>query len=720
MPGFEDVLKADLSGLARAAADWTAMAGAYEAVQHRMEREVLPVTGGSLWVGPTAAAADLHLRPTRQQTVDAQTEARAVASIIADAHDDFASAQERLRRTVRAAEADGMRVTGTGAVVFDLGGLDPALRADYRHDADQQRERAAAAGRWARQIEGCLEEATAADRRAALRLRRAAKVGDPVNTFNGRALGGGDAADAARAAELARRLADGGRLGPEELAELGDLMKADSGRPEFGRTLLTALGPTGLLRLADELDLRINARGGPLRAEYDALRTSLADTVAGATRDPASGFYRDFRAGLREAGLRSVNEHRPGGGAEPVSGYQALATLLRHGGAGYGKEFLNDLGTDLLDAERSGRSRPAHQFNGPRPDLVHDPVDGVLGLMGRNPEAAALFLDPQSPGAGDRLAYLLRGRTWPSMSATTLYGPPVADPHTHRSGLAAALEAAATGDVAGGTGRHGGPHTPAQARVLQGVVDALDADGRGAEIHQDLRGPLAGALADYAQDTHRILSEHVGTAAHAGAWEDGGAGRLGGSSDHLVRVLRGVAEEPEAYAALYRAERAEAARTVAALPPDPGAEDADRALAGQRVGTALGAYDAVRASVLLDGKDDRMAWADRTGALVSTLGGTAAGFVPEGGELAAALAEHGAGAWAEHVKEEAQHRGNLDASDHHTAGLTESRRMVLEWGRLHGYGPDAPLVDRVSAAMDTGHDTGYHNAAVALGRNGQK
>ncbi|MFB7614201.1 DUF6571 family protein [Kitasatospora sp. NPDC056181] len=722
MLGFEDVMKADLSGMAKAAADWTEMARKYEAVQHRLENEVLSVTGnGGLWLGSTASAANQHVLFTKQQTIDAQTEAKAVASIITDAHGDFESAQNKLKQTVEDARNDGMKVTGTGTVVFDVAALDPATKAAYRHEPDYQRERNEAAGRWAQKIKVYLEEATAADQRAALKLRRAAKVGDLVNQFNGQAVGGGDVADGTRAAELAQRLKDGGKLSPEELAELNNLMKANSGSPEYGRTLLTALGPEGTLLLADELELRINDRDGKLKGEYGELQTNLANTVAGATRDPKSPFYQEFRKGLQEAGVKNINKRHFGGGAEPIYGYQTLATLLQHGNAGYGKEFLNDLGTDIVNAERGDKNRwSSHQFNGPRPDLVHDPVDGVLKLMGQNPEAATMFLDPKSPGADDRLKYLLRDREWPTSYVNTLYGPPIMDKTTHQAGLAAALEAAATGDVPGEGTHHGGPHTPAQARVMQGAIDALDADGKGAEVHEDLRRPLANALSDYVDDTHRILSEHVSNAAHDGAWEENGAGHLGGTSDHLVRVIRGVSEEPEAYATLYNAERAKSAEIISGLPADPRVNDGDRTLPGQRVGTALGAYDAVRSSVFLDEKDDRMEWAEKTGELVSSISGTATGFIPEAGDVVGGLADQGINSWVDHVKEEAQHKGNLDTSNGHQASLTQSKQMVLEWGTDHGYGENAQIVDQISASMDTGHDTGYNNAAIALGRNGQK
>ncbi|MFF2352364.1 DUF6571 family protein [Kitasatospora sp. NPDC058115] len=718
--GFEDVMKADPSAMAKAAADWTAMAGKYQQIQHRLETEVLAVTGNQgLWMGSTAFAANAHVDRTRQQSIDAQTEAKAVASIITDAKNDFEAAQKKLKQAVADARADGMKVTGTGAVMFDVGALDPATKQEYRHDRDYQQERSEAAGTWAQKISIYVEEATAADQRAALQLRRAAKVGDLVNEFNGQAVGGGDEADGKRAADLASRLKDGKNLSAEELAELNNLMKANSGSPVYGQTLLNALGPEGTLLLADELEVRINDRDGKNKGEYGELQTNLANTIGGATRDTNSRFYQDFRKGLQEAGVKNINERHFGGRTEPIYGYQTLTTLLQHGNAGYGSQFLNDLGTDVLKAERDNKNRwSSHQFNGPRPDLVFDPVNGVLKLMGQNPEAATQFLDPKGPGAEDRLAYLLRDREWPTSYVNTLYGPPMIDKTTHQDGLAAALEAAATGDVPGEGTHNGGPHTPAQARVMEGVIAALDGEGKGSEIHDDLKMPLANALSDYVDDTHKILSDHV-SAGSGGVREENGEGHLDGGADSLVRVLRGVSEEPEAYALLYGAERAKAAELIAALPPDPRADREVVDLPAQRIGTALGAYDAIRSDVILDNKDDRMEWADKTSSLASSMNGTVTGFIPEVGDIAGTLVDMGIEKWADDVKKDAQDAGNKGSSDHHFAALNQSKEMALGWGRANGYTTDA-RADLVYSNMATGHTSGHANAMSALGRNGQQ
>ncbi|MDY0814197.1 DUF6571 family protein [Kitasatospora purpeofusca] len=719
--GFEDVMKADPSAMAKAVTDWTEMARKYQGVQQRLESEVLSVTGSQgLWLGSTASAANQHVSYTRQQAIDAQTEAKAVASIIKDAQGDFESAQKKLKQAVADAQADGMKVTGTGSVMFDVGALDPASRSAYHHEPDYQRECNEAAGQWAQKIKVYVEEATAADQRAALRLRRAAKVGDMMNEFNGQAVGGGDEADGRRAAELASRLKDGKTLSPEELAELNNLMKANSGSPVYGQTLLNTLGAEGTLLLADELEVRLNDRGGKLKGEYGELQTNLANTIAGATRDTSTKFYQDFRKGLQEAGVKNIDARHFGGSTAPIYGYQTLATLLQHGNAGYGAQFLNDLGADVIAADRKDNHWKSYQFNGPRPDLVHDPVDGVLKLMGQNPEAATQFLDPEGPGAEDRLKYLLRDREWPTTYTNTLFGPPMIDKSTHQAGLAAALEAAATGDVPGDNAHNGGPHTPAQARVMQGAIDALDGGGKGETVHDDLKLPLANALSDYVDDTHAVLSENQSSKGRDGTWEQNGEGHIGGSPDHLIRVMRGVSDDPEAYATLYNAERAKAAEVLAGMPADPQYSSEDRDIPARQVGSALGAFDAIRSDVILDEKDDRMEWAEKTGEFASSMNGTVTGFIPEVGDVAGALVDAGISKWVDNVKEDAQFDGNAKNSDTHFAARTQSHEMALAWGQANNLPEDSKTTNAVSTEMKTGHTTGNLNAMIALGRNGQQ
>ncbi|MFI9330039.1 DUF6571 family protein [Kitasatospora sp. NPDC052868] len=719
MLGYEDILHADLSAMTKAASDWTEMARKYSAVQQRLDNEVLSVTGNQgMWLGSTAFAANQHINATKQQTIDAQTEANAVATIITDAHGDFEAAQKKLREASEGATAAGMKVTGTGSVMFDVSRLDEATKHDYRHDPDYQRQCNEAAGKWSEVIQAAIQEATAADQRASRALNRAAKVGDAFNTFNGQAIGGGDAADARRAADLAEKMRKDGKLSPAELDELNNLMKANSNSPQYSQTLLNTLGPEHTLQLADELEKQVEGKDGKDKGAYGELQKNLANTVAGATRDPNSQFYKDWRKGLQDLGAKNINDDH-GGKLDPVYGYQALATLMDKGDAQYSSVFLNDLGADIIDTEKKNPHIWDHQFDGPRPGLVSDPLDGVLKQMGKNPEAATQFLDPKGPGGEDRLNYLTRDRKWPENYLNTLYGAPqkMDDPF-QRAGLGAAIEAATTGDPTG-TPHKGDAHTEAQARVMQGTIDALDKDGKGADIPENLRKPLAGALTDYVDDTHNILGAELDTAKHKdGVWTEGGNTHLADKASSLTRVMRGVSEDPEGYAALYEAEKAKSAQVVAGLPADPSRPDHDRVGPADRAGSALGTLDAIRSDVLLDERDDKKEWADKTGKLITGGTGLATGYIPEVGDLAGSLAEMGVDQWTDDVKKEAADKANNEASTAHDSNLDQGTQMVIGWADQNHVDTKGELANEVNRGLRDGHSRGYSEAMIALGRHG--
>ncbi|MGW4896809.1 hypothetical protein ACWEQL_31805 [Kitasatospora sp. NPDC004240] len=700
MLGYEDVLHANPAGLATAATAWTAMAQKYEAVQQRLQNEVLSVTGNpGLWQGATATSAHAHVSATRQQAVDAQTEARALASILTDAHSDFETAQKKLKATVEDAAKDGMKVSAIGVVSFDPYTLDPAARNSYRPGGEGEEARVQA---WAQKIKVYLEEATAADQRAALGLRRAAKVGDTANTFNGQALAGGDAADGARAAELAKKLKDLGELSPAELAELNNLMKANSGNPEYGRTLLTSLGPQGTILLADELERLIAERGGTNKNEYSELRTNLANTVAGATRDPSTQFYQDFRKGLQEVGTKNLDAIRPGGAPGGGLGYQTLTGLLRQGNAGYGKEFLVDIGADILAADKEIPGRWARQGSGIPSGADADPVDGILGLMGQNPAAATAFLDPKAPGAEERLKYLLTERE----GTVVLPGG--------YAGLGAAVEAATTGDPVG-TVHKGGPHTPEQARVMQGTINAFFDGKEAVEVPESLRVPLAGALTDFVDDTHSVLGATPG-------WKEETAGadkgHLEADKQPLIHFMRGLSEEPEAFAMLYTAEHHKAAQLLSGLSADPNPTFAgDRHNLAVSVGTALGTLESIEADVILDTRDDRKEWAKETSERISLGSSLSVGYVPVLGDLADTLVNESVSKWHDNADKEAEKTANQTVASRYVLHTDQNAAMVGAWARAHGVGTGDSVAGNIATDLALSRAAGSSAAETILGRN---
>ncbi|MER6395509.1 DUF6571 family protein [Kitasatospora sp. NPDC001603] len=706
MLGYEDVLHANPGTLSTAATQWRAMADRFHTMEGSFDRDVLSVTRDGLWTGGTAGLADFQLMATKGQIVAAQVEAKAMASLLDDARADFEAAQRQVRDAADGAVKAGFKVTGTGVAVLDPGTLDPGTLNDLHHDADTQRAYQEAAGKWTQAIEAGLQRATDADQRAARALRSASKAGSFDNSFNGSALGGGDQADAQRAADLATRIDS---LNGDERAQLANLMKANADSPEFSRTLLDTLGPDGTLKLAEKLN--DPGKDDGKKGSYPGLQTDLTRAIASATQDPNTEFYRKWRAGLRENGTRNF-----GSNTEPVYGYQILGTLMGKGDAKYSTPFLTDLGDDIIAAEKKQPGLWSYRASHDGTSLGADPLDELLGVMGRQPEAATSFLDPGADGSNQRLHYLLKDRDWPQGYLTGYTGEMKMPDPLSQSGLAAAVEAAATGERAGTA--HDGKHTEAQARVMHDTIVTVDEGHGGDKIKDTLRRPLANALADYVGDTHELLNGrndvYNGHTGHDSVWKDGDTTRMAVGQDSLVRFMRGLSDDPAAYGTLHRAETGRIDQELAAIGPNP--TEAQMKDPMGKGAAALGVFDAIRADADLDMRDDKNAQADwKAKVLYHTIGAPITPIAPLG-DAAQRLVD----TWTYEVSLEEKDRNNSEAnakvSDTCLGANRQMSDMVGIWARDRGMDPDGPTVNSLQDDMLNSRNRSNDVAGRYLGR----
>ncbi|MEU6238379.1 hypothetical protein [Kitasatospora sp. NPDC047058] len=158
-----------------------------------------------------------------------------------------------------------------------------------------------------------------------------------------------------------------------------------------------------------------------------------------------------------------------------------------------------------------------------------------------------------------------------------------------------------------------GSHTLEQARALRSVLSAVAsrADHR---VHPEVRRPLANALADYAADTHAVLTginnlytAHDGPGADA--WQDDNGVHVAVEKSQLTSVLRGLSDDPAAYATLRAADLHQGALGLAAIGADPSGPEIEDPLA--RAAAPAGVFDGIADDVLRDrdGKA-RTAWQD--------------------------------------------------------------------------------------------------------------
>ncbi|MEU0441405.1 hypothetical protein ABZ202_16825 [Streptomyces sp. NPDC006186] len=82
---YQDVMTVKLSTLTDAAADWDEMAKRFKSLDTSYMEDVQPVASRGGWQGISATVAAVQFANTRSQLQAAQTEAKAIASLLRDA-----------------------------------------------------------------------------------------------------------------------------------------------------------------------------------------------------------------------------------------------------------------------------------------------------------------------------------------------------------------------------------------------------------------------------------------------------------------------------------------------------------------------------------------------------------------------------------------------------------------------------------------------------------
>ncbi|MGW4195337.1 hypothetical protein [Streptomyces sp. NPDC005004] len=484
MPTYHEIMSADLAALTGAAERWDAMAGEFARQEKAYRGQVYGITLAPAWSGMSAEAAHGRFGVTLGEFRSAQTEAKAIASLLRDAHAQFTQLRGRLSGVRREAVGAGLRVSDQGVVTGD-GAESSVVRA------------------WQDRIDHAVRAVSDADEGVRLALTSAVDGAGSGRGFNGAALGDVEKYEALAAEGPLERLSRGGRLSAGELAELRREFRDNAGDEVFSRMILDDLGPAGTVRLTNELnDLLHGPRGVPgLGPAYGELESGLANSLATATRDTESSWYRHWRAGMRRAGVRHWATDAQGERLDKAFGYQSLVTLMR-AGHGYSGRMVEDLTDDLIAAERHqpGIWRLKGQYAGGRSGwFANDPVDGALGLMARDPATAAHYLSSDA-----HMRYLVKERDW-SVSLREgragTYTPGLDG--DDRAGFGAALEAGATG--VSSTGGHCVPHTARNEAVLKSALHHLSAQGD--DFPPSLRRPLANILVNHGPTVHAAMSE---------------------------------------------------------------------------------------------------------------------------------------------------------------------------------------------------------------------
>lgn len=715
MPTYQEIVTTDLGALTTAADGWKSMATQFKTLEDVYEKEVQSVSSGSGWMGSSAQTASNNAAITRREFDAAQTQALAMESLLRDAHARFTDLKGRVTSAAADAVKAGMKVSDAGIASYDFSKEDAATANAIRHDPDlPEVERS-----WTQRIADTVKAVTEFDEDVRIALLNASGAdGTSLFGFNSRAVGD---VEAVEALALTHKI-QSGDASPDDLKHYDDLLRQNAKDSHFSEAYLHSLGAKDTVHLADQLNLSSNERGASAADKklYESISTGLAGTIASGTKDPESYAYKTFMAGLKEQGPALVAD-----GLRPTYGYQSLVTVMQRGD-GYGKQFLNDLGDGMIEAEKSKPHMYDHAYDSQRPNLVSDPLDGLLGIMAKDPDSATYFLDPEAPGnKNDHLKYLLTDRDMPDPWISTGVGQPIEIHGDKTAGLGAAIQAAATGHVDGEKLGPPGPHTEGQARVMHDAIRLLDDDMGGDEFPKDregLRQPMAKALVDYVGDTHEILggqNPDLGWVKGADSIHGSGAeAQIAVGQGSLIRVMRGIADDGPAYALLVEAERAYAADQLATAAPykadSPHAVSADWDNRGHDVGVAAGALNGIGADVYKDKEDDRVTWAESTATYAAAGANGLIGEIPVVSTIGGSLIDVGSYNWVEGVKDAAEEQSKQESSSNYAAGVEGTNELFDAWRRERQISDTDPAADHAQDAANNAYSTGRDAARAHL------
>ncbi|MFB7504911.1 hypothetical protein [Streptomyces broussonetiae] len=640
MPTYHEILTTDLSALTTAADRWDGMAGELHKQETAYQRDVHGITLSPQFVGESQQAANARFSIRLTEYQNAQTEAKAIAALLREANTQFVALRKKLESARDEAIAAGMKVSDQGLVSYDTGKLSQGDRQELAHDPDYQDSvRKSVASSQAR-IDQCVQDVNDADKGVEVALTAVVKGPDlgfgQVPDFNGKAQGSIEKYEADETKDIAQRV-NSGTASPADYQELQRVFRDSAGDKVLSQTVLDDLGAKGTLDLSNTLDGLAYHSDRQHSGQYLDIQKSLAMTLATATQDPNSDFYKNFRADMQKAGTEQFKVD----GLSPipdekVRGYQSLVTLMQQG-HGYNGQFLEDTADDIRHAEESYAAKGNLQsiwalrdkFSGKdRGWFANDPLDGVLGIMSQDPKTSTAYLDPAH---SDNLNYLMHNRDWNTVvdhfatppGGTTVGMPVMAEDGDSRTGFGAALEAAATGHPPLTSGQDPWPeahHDEAQTRVMADVLDQLKpSTGTNAPVPANLRQPIADALGEYASDTHNILAgvdSHYITSSNIdgsvsdghGYFTDGHGVHLSVDPKTLTQVMRGLSDDPSAYATLQKAEDRHINYEMDQLPK--GALHQDINAKFENFGAVRGTYSVIQEDIINDDRMSKYAAAD--------------------------------------------------------------------------------------------------------------
>jgi hypothetical protein len=619
----------------------------------------------------SADAAHARFDITLKEFQAAQTEAKALASLLRDAHAQFVELRGKVKAVRREAVEAGMRVSERGVVSY------AGQSASAHPDAGHAQRACTSTSSWQDSLDRAVRAVADADRGLEIALKAVTVDSDVMdgtcNGFNSRARGDIEKYEAEAADVIALRLNGGAELSDRDVAELRRTFRDNGHDKAFSRTFLDGLGAGGTIRMTNRLNDLIHVRGRKGVRDFSAIESGLARTLATATKDTKSKWYEEWRRDMRKAGVERYETDFQGARLDKARGYQSLVTLMQKGD-GYAPQFLKDLGDDIIRAEKSDPDvwDLKGGYSGRREGwFANDPLDGLLGVMSHDPDTAASYL--KSDG---RMKYLMEERDWKVVeeaqegAKAPTYG--AALDKDDRAGFGAALQAATTGIDPSDKDAEFVPHSEENKAILRSTVRYL-ADS-GDDFPPSLREPVA-----------RILANHGDTVHVAASSIDMSEAPL--KQEQLIEVMKQVSRDQGAYGTLNRGMN----QALVAAIHEPDQRYPDESLL--RAGRTVGFMEEARAQVAAEPKT-----AEIQGKWVVD---QAIGYLPVGSGEVQAGVDYVTEQWLA----DEQRRLDDEMADRKVATYDNriSQLMALsgEWWSAHGTGGPTPYPIRSTAEEAT-------------------
>ncbi|MFG7943014.1 DUF6571 family protein [Streptomyces cacaoi] len=691
---YTDLLSVDFASLESAVADWEKIQSKLKTRAGEAENDMNRKARDAVWEGANAGAVRPFVRKIAEEVGDLRDEAESIHNLISGACKDLIGIQKKVKsEAARAKELDiHIKDNGDGTVTCEFPEGDTPVVAPHgefyggtgRNRTDKERKDR---DEIEQRINSLIGEARTVDGTARY-VRKA--VGNSKYDAGHATYSSLDDAQSREAADLGKKelrlAAQGKELPTAELSRFRDLTKYNADDPEFATGFYRRMGAKNALRLHAQLGIDASTDGGDKRLKLSrSIQNSMDKSLALATQNgggksgDATHLGSDWRDELKKAGKERIHLNDPrsptwGKNALPqqtVLGYQALSNMLRHGK--YDKEFLTEIGEDMVETERrSDRGAggwPGLQGPGSDADLNLDPKGGrgfdpMVGLMkglSNNPDAATDFFNGSTGGGSEDDApkkmsnfdYFLgrekssseeavQPRSWP------LEGEEKAD-RQGKEAMGDALEAATTGRSPD-SDEPPVKHSAEQARLFHDVVKRLgsaEADSmveHGGEF-APLQGNMGSMAVDYMPDIQRAVADDSSdNLPHNGS--NPNLDKIGGNA--VNRFVRNAAQDPDGYAAITSACHAVSAeaiehaiqnvpegdtpKSVAATAMEPGARVVAQAAEGRADG--------------IEAAEDRVGAAERYNEslekkreLVGEVVDAGLGRLPYGSEAAGKIAE---------------------------------------------------------------------------------